>query len=123
MSKSANAGELRTKVYFKQVVHGTDDDAVTTEKEVNIFGTDESGNDIPVRVKWVNAHGTDAFTAMQLKLREPATLTMRYSPKIKPDLVVYKGSDNAPFEIISIDNVEERCRWLEIKVQRKVPSR
>lgn len=123
MSKSANPGELRTKVYFKSIEHSTDDEAFTQEKEVNVFGQTEDGVDIPARVKWVNAHGTEAFTAMQLKLREPATITMRYSPKINPNLLVYKGDDKNPYEIISIDNVEERCRWLEIKVQRKVAAR
>lgn len=28
-----------------------------------------------------------------------------------------------PYEIISIDNVEERNQWLEIKVKRKVQAR
>lgn len=123
MSKSANAGELRTPVYFKRIERTTDSDAIPQEHEVNVFGQDEAGNDIPVRVKWVNAHGTEAFTAMQLKLREPATLTMRYSPRINAGLLVYKRSDKEPYEIISIDNVEERNKWLEIKVQRKVAAR
>ena len=118
MSKYANAGELRTPVRFKRVVTESDSDGFPQTEEENVFGGDGS-----IRVKWVNAHGTDAFTAMQLKLREPATITMRYSPKISADMVVYKGSDPKPYEIISIDNVEERNRWLEIKVQRKVAAR
>lgn len=118
MSKSANPGELRTKVFFKRVERSTDDEGFPSEQEINVFG-----QDTPVRVKWVNAHGTETFTAMQLKLREPATITMRYSPKINTSLIVYNGDDPKPYEIISIDNVEERNRWLEIKVQRKVAAR
>lgn len=118
MSKSANAGELRTPVYFKRVENNTDSDGFPVVKEVNVFG-----EGVPVRAKWVNAHGSDAFTAMQMQLREPATITMRYSPLITADLLVYKGRDPDPYEVISIDNVEERCRWLEIKVQRKVAAR
>nr|DAR46642.1 MAG TPA: putative head-tail adaptor [Caudoviricetes sp.] len=60
---------------------------------------------------------------MQLELREPATITMRYSPLINEQLLIYKGSDAQPFEVISIDDVEERHVWLEIKVQRKVSAR
>ena len=60
---------------------------------------------------------------MQLQLREPATLTMRYSPKITEQCLVFKKGDSRPFEIVSIDNVEERNRWLELKVQRKVEAR
>lgn len=118
MSKSANAGELRTPVFFMTIERGTDDEGFPKELEVNVFG-----DGVPARVKWVNAHGTDVFTAMQLKLREPATITMRYSPKIRADLIVYKGSDPKPYEIISIDDVEERHRWMEIRVQRKVAAR
>lgn len=118
MSKSANAGELRTPARFMRVDRESDDDAYSQEKEVNVFGEGKS-----IRVKWVNAHGSDSFIALQMKLREPATITCRYSPKITVDLVVYRGNDPKPFEIISIDNVEERNQWLEIKVQRKVKAR
>lgn len=118
MSKSANSGQLRTPVYFKMIQKKGDDEGYVEEKEVNIFGEGKC-----VRAKWVNAHGTDSFVALQMKLREPATITCRYSPKIKVDQVVYRGDDPKPFEIISIDNVEERNQWLEIKVQRKVQAR
>lgn len=74
--------------------------------------------------KWVNAHGYEVFQTMQLEIREPATITTRYSPKLlDPKLVVYKASDPMPYEIISIDNVEEQNEWLEIKVQRKSGAR
>ena len=119
MSKYANAGELRTPVYFKKITdRETDSEGFEKGTETNVFGEGK-----PVRVKWVNAHGTDVFAAMTLQLREPATITMRYSPKVTVDMLVYKGNDPKPYEIISIDNVEERNRWLEIKVQRKVQSR
>lgn len=118
MSKSANAGELRTAVFFKRVDRVTDADGYSSEQEVNVFGEDNH-----VLVKWVNAHGSEVFTAMQLELREPATITMRYSPLINEQLLIYKGSDAQPFEVISIDDVEERHVWLEIKVQRKVSAR
>lgn len=118
MSKSANAGELRTPVYFIIVNRTTDAEGYPLEEEVNIFG---SGVAMPC--KWVNAHGSEAFTALQLSLREPATITCRYSASITEKCLVYKGSDKEPYEIISIDNVEERNKWLEIKVQRRVEAR
>lgn len=114
MSKFANAGELRTKVYFKSTGLDSDDEGYATNEEKNIFG-----KDVPVMVKWVNAHGTEVLTGMQLQLKEPATITMRYSPKVNKRCLVYKGTDPAPYEIISVDDVEDRHRWLEIKVQRK----
>ena len=118
MSKSANAGELRTPVYFKREERVTNKNGYPAVAEVNVFGEDKY-----VLTKWVNAHGTEAFMAMQMQLREPATITMRYSPLIDEKLLVYKGSDPEPYEVISIDNVEERGAWLEIKVQRRVGGR
>lgn len=144
MSKNANAGELRTAIYFKRIERATDSEGYPTEREVNVFGEGKYALG-----KWVNAHGSEVFDAMQLELREPATLTVRYSPLINETLLVYMGAELASalragdgitdaeaaekavnealeqirYEIISMDNVEGRNTWLEIKVQRKVAAR
>lgn len=118
MSKQANAGELKTPVYFFRYEKTVDAEGDHVETPVNVFGEEKS-----VPCKWVNAHGTEAFTAMQLQLREPATITCRYTPLITRDLDVFCGSDPDPYEIISIDNVQQQSRWLEIKVQRKEAAR
>lgn len=119
MSKSANPGELRTRVFFKKVTRTRDSEGYPQDVEANVFG-----EGVPCMCKWVNAHGYEAFQSMQLQLREPATITTRYSPLLTdPTLLVYKADDTKPYEIISIDNVEERSVWLEIKVQRKVGAR
>lgn len=119
MSKSANPGELRTKVFFIKNSRAKDREGYFTDVEINVFGAG-----IPCMCKWVNAHGNEIFQTMQLEIREPATITTRYSPKLcDPKLTVYKADDPMPYEIISIDNVEERNKWLEIKVQRKSGAR
>ena len=113
MSKYANPGELNTPVEFRSVTRTYDEDGFPVEENSNVFGEGAA-----VMVKWVNAHGSESFIAMQLELREPATLTMRYSPKINRELLVFRRGDPDPYEISSIDNVEQRDEWLEIKVQR-----
>lgn len=118
MSKNANAGELRTPVQFCRIVSEIDSEGIPFESKVNIFGEGKT-----VKCKWINAHGTESFTAMQLQITEPATLTCRFSPQIKQDQLVYRGADPTPYEIISIDNVGERNQWLEIKVKRKEAAR
>ena len=129
MSKSANAGELRTAVYFKVIARDYTEKGRPVENEVNLFGQAEDGKDIPVMCKWVNAHGTDVYAAMQLQLRDPATITTRYSPlladeeKARQTMIVYRGASATPYEVISVDDVEDRHVWLEIKVQRRVPAR
>lgn len=118
MSKYANAGELRTRVFFFRVDRVKDEENVALDKEVNVFGDGAA-----VKCKWVNAHGTETFTTMQLQLREPATITCRYTPLINEKLVVRKENDPEPYEVISVDDVENRHKWLEIKVQRKEAAR
>lgn len=118
MSKYANAGELRTPVYFKSITRSTNENGYPEDTETNVFG---AGN--AVYCKWVNAHGTEVMTAMELDVKEPATITMRYSPLIVPTLIVYRGEDVDPYEIISVDDVEQRHVWLEIKVRRRTPAR
>lgn len=111
MAKYANPGELRTPVRFVQIARTKDADGYPTETEVDVFGQ-------PVMCAWTNVHGNEVFTAMQMQLREPATLTTRYSSLINQKLLIYKGDDPAPYEVISIDDIDERHTWLEIKVQR-----
>lgn len=122
MARKAAAGELRTLVYFRRILKGSDNKGYAQQREEYVF-VDSCGEERPVHCKWVNAHGTEVFTAMQLQIREPATLTMRYSPLIEPSMLVYKGKDPRPYEIISVNNVEDRGKWLEIKVQRKGAAR
>lgn len=122
MSKSANPGELRTPVYFMSIERTVDGEGIPGTTEVSVF-KDGSDNPVPLMCKWVNAHGSEVFRAMELQLMQPATITCRYSSLINEKLVVYKDGDSAPYEIISVDNVEEAGFWMEIKVQRKVSAR
>lgn len=50
---------------------------------------------------------------------EPATLTLRYTPLITTTCIIYRGTDPKPYEVISVNDVENRHAWLEVKVQRK----
>lgn len=122
MAKKAAAGELRTLVYFRRVCREADGKGYARQREEVVFA-DHAGGERPIHCKWVNAHGTEVFSAMQLQIREPATLTMRFSPLIDASMLVYKGIDPRPYEIVSVDNVEDRGKWLEIKVQRKGAAR
>ncbi len=133
MAKHANAGELRTPIIIEKYTETQNDNGYPIKTWVNVFGTGKV-----YRVKWVNAHGTEVFEAMRLELNEPATLTCRYSPLIDPKknsgskyriLYADDASKTAAekeklcFEIISIDNVENRNQWMEIKVKRQVSAR
>lgn len=119
MAKQASVGELRTRLYVRKMVKKTDSEGNASEKEESVFPPGPDGKERMWHCKWVNAYGTEAMNAMQFKIQEPATLTMRYSPLIQPDHLIYRVGDPVHYEIISINDVEERRTWLEIKVCRR----
>ena len=123
MSEKANAGELNVKCVFKSVARSSGNNGSVSNVETNVFGVDDDDNDKFVMVKWVNAHGTESTNALQLAVKDIATITMRYSPLITEKLIVYKIGDSVPFEVKSVDNVKEKNEWMELKVQRSVPAR
>lgn len=116
MARRANAGALRTKIrVFAPPPDGAlDSDGYPASKPVNVFGEGKTRY-----CKWVNAHGSEVYDARQAGVTEPATLTLRYTPRITTTCLVYHGEDPAPYEVISVNDVEDRHQWLELKVQRK----
>lgn len=120
MAVSAGAGELRTKIYIFDTPPGEkrNKNGFTTGEQENVFGPGGFR-----RCKWANAWGREVYDARQAGVTEPATLTLRYSPKITATCTVYRGEDPRPYEVISVNDVENRHAWLEIKVQRKVAAK
>ena len=123
MAKSARPGEMRTRIRVMDYPRGDDGqpaldaDGYPIRDRVNVFG-----DGAVYHCKWVNAHGSEVYTAQQAGVTEPATLTMRYTAKITTTAEIYRESDPAPYEVISLNDVEDRHTWLEVKVKRKGAS-
>lgn len=122
MAKQANAGELSTRVRFIREAKTINENGFPVHVQQDIFGK-------PVYCRWVWAHGSEVFEHMRLQLGQVATLTMYASPLVTVDCKVILvdeqhlvGSDLGAFEIVSIDSVENRGRFMEIKVKRKVKA-
>lgn len=118
MAREASAGEMRTRISVFERLTGTDPDGFPLDGEVNVFGEDGFRY-----CKWANAWGQEVYTAMQAGVEEPATLTMRYTKKVAPTGILYKSGDPKPYEIISVNDIDERHAWLEVKVVRKVAAK
>ncbi len=110
----AYAGEMRTKITIKAPQYGIKA-GFSKEVFVDIFPG-------PVWCKWANAHGTEVYQAEELHLRQPVTITMRYSPLVNVKCRIWHERDPEPYEIIGIDNVGDRREFLEIKAQRVVTA-
>lgn len=124
MAKSAGAGELRTRIYVldrpldERGEERLDSGGYPADEPVNVFGAGRGR-----WCRWVNAWGREVYEARQAGVTEPATLTLRYTDKITTTCVIYRGRDPRPYEVISINDVDNRHAWLEVKVQRSVPGR
>ena len=123
MAKQARAGELRTRIYIRRRVKGTDPEGSACEREESVFPPGPDGGERVWHCKWVNAYGAEAMTAMQLQVEQPATLTMRWSPLVRPDCLIYRLGGPEPYEIVSVNDVEARHKWLEVKVCGKTAAR
>lgn len=123
MKQAQNAGALRTRCAFFSQTWTVNENNVETVSEENVFGAG-----VYVWCRWTDGLSNNMFTAEQFldgtyKLKQPATILMRYSPLVDPRCIVYKKGDPSPYEILSVANVEDRNAWLEIKVQRKTQAR
>ena len=121
MAKQARAGALRTKITVLEHVTvggppGKDADGYPVGGRADPVGA-------PLWCKWVNAYGSEVYAARQVGVEEPATLTLRYTPLVTPTCVIYKDGDKRPYEVIGVNDVEDRHVWLEVKVKRKVAAK
>lgn len=124
MAKSARAGELRTRIMVFDLPRDEggevlkDADGYEVTEPVNVFGSGATR-----QCRWVNAWGSEVYAARQAGVTEPATLTLRYTPKLTTTCLIFRGKDPRPYEVISVNDVEDRHTWLEVKVQRKAAVR
>jgi head-tail adaptor len=127
--KVTNPGEMRTLVILasRTVTSGTGGFPVPG---YSLIGQ--------VWAKWINVHGSEAWAAATAEALQPATVTIRYRSDVAPTCVVIKGgslvdvvdehgvvtghtiSGGSVYEIVSLDNIQERGEYLEIKVKRTV---
>lgn len=126
-NRVTNPGELNTQIILAKRIVTTDAGGfqVTTYEHI-----------AQVWARWANVHGSEAWTSASLGFTAPATVLMRYLVGVDATCVVYKGAQleevivegevtglqitgGLMYEIVSLDNIDERSEYLELKVQRK----
>lgn len=69
-----------------------------------------------VWARWINAHGQEVEQSEALKSVQRATVTVRYRSDVLPTWQVIK--DEEAWQIVSVDAVRDRNRWIEMVVER-----
>lgn len=68
-----------------------------------------------VWARWTNVHGSEVWQSQAVQAISPATVMIRYRSDVTPACSILKGS--TIYEIVSLDNIQERGEYLEIKVK------
>ena len=100
-----NVGDMRTQVTLKKRIMTSDAGGYQTP------GYQDMG---VVWAKWINYHGAEIWTMESVTATNPATVTVRYRADIDPTWVIDKGGQI--YEILSMDNIQERNEFIEMKV-------
>lgn len=115
MARTANIGEMRTRIRAVKRIPGIDSDGFQNFREVQLFGGQAAW------CKWVFAHGNDVYEHMRLGMQQVATITMFFTEEITPECLIWRngetGEKNA-WHVISINHVEDSRSFTEIRVKR-----
>jgi SPP1 family predicted phage head-tail adaptor len=105
--KASNPGELRMKIalYSRSV-----------SVETGGFQKPSLTKIGDVWARWTNVHGSEALQAAAVQALDAATVLIRYRDDIDRTCMVEKGGQF--YEIISLDNIQERDEYIELKVRK-----
>jgi SPP1 family predicted phage head-tail adaptor len=106
-----NPGEMRTQITLE---------SRTVTTQTGGFETPAWSTIATVWSKWTNAHGSEAVQAAMLNAEAPATVLIRYRSGLDTTCAISKGG--VRYEITSIDNIQERNEYIEMKVKRMKPG-
>lgn len=105
-----NIADLRTRITFQQPTLTKDAGGAQVQAWANISTVPE------VWARWVNAHGEAALNASADTSAQRAAVIIRYRTDVIPAWRIVKDSE--AWQIISVDMVQDRNRWIEMIVER-----
>ena len=108
-------GEMRARVSIKRIRSGLDPEGYNTRAYEDLFGSQ-------VWCKWEWERGTETFENERQRLEERALVTMRYSEKVNARCVVWRENDAEPWDVISVNDIDDRHRWMQLTLKRSVKA-
>jgi head-tail adaptor len=109
MDYQVNAGDLRTSITFQSPTISTDAGAAQKPTWANV------STNPTVLSRWVNAHGQENAGNAKASVQR-ALVTIRQRIDVQTTWRIVKGTEN--WEIISIDAVQGKNRYVELVVER-----
>jgi SPP1 family predicted phage head-tail adaptor len=103
-----NPGDLRTPITLYAKTLATDAGGAQSAAALTKLAD--------VLSKWKNVHGNEVWASAAVQAVEPATVLIRWRSDVNHDTVVQKGEKY--FEVVSLDDIEERHEYIELKVSR-----
>lgn len=110
MAYTVRVADLRTRITFQEP---------TTAKATTGFQQETYANvkkDPTVWARWINAHGEELTGNDAVQSVQRATVTVRHRSDIRTTWQVIK--DGEAWNILSVDPVQDRNRWVEMLVER-----
>ena len=103
--KPTNPGELRTLITLQAPT--IEADAGGAQKAIYM-------DLATVYAKWTNVHGQEVWVAQAVMAQKPATVLIRYRADVDTQIAVLKEAEL--YKIVSVDDVQDRHEYMELKV-------
>jgi SPP1 family predicted phage head-tail adaptor len=110
-NNTTNPGEMRTRVTILEREVTTNPGGFQVADLVELA---------EVWAKWSNVHGSESWIASSVEAESPATVLIRYLDGIDTSCYIQKGDQI--YQIVSVDNIQERSEYIELKVKRWLPG-
>ena len=110
-TKVTNPGELNKRITLKKR---------TMTKTAGGFQTSTLITLATVWAKCVNVHGAEVWAAQTVNAIRPMTVLIRYRSDVDETCIVVLDGKN--YEIISMDNIQHRGEYIELKTQLWKPG-
>ncbi len=117
MATAARPGEMKTRIRILKPVDHKGSGGYRNPEYRNIYEDDRT-----ISCKWTGDYGKLSVEAHSLGLRDTATLTLRYNPRITADCIVAVGSGDQErrYDLFDTPNdIGGNHRWMELRVQRR----
>lgn len=109
--RTINPGELRTKVLLAPRT-------VSTETGGFPKAVPTTASQVSAWARWTNVHGAEAWTANAQGIEQAATVLIRYRSTLDESWMVSRDNGTSWYEIVSMDNIQQRGEYIELKVKR-----